>query len=309
MSYRIKCLSWYNEELNVKICVRQFAEFNEEMRHLSIIVFNRNSASKSMGRYFFKCCWYERKTHFDSRRIWILLARFFSFGLNLHLILWYGMTCKVLVRGGGINFWKHIYPWPRFGGKDGDGHKSWLAFRVSRGQSLRGNRNVTLGLSSSMGRSDETKQNQYTTLEEGHMPEQLMSGFFLKEALLHVEMSLEHSFSTQMHRIHSSLIPWQINCPVANTFKFSNLESWGSIRCIAVVSDQSNIWHFDSVPWCRNSAFLFIYFPGQWTKLCLQQDITASIASVRFIDQIDTREERKYKLSGRWCEDARENVF
>ena len=97
-----------------------------------------------------------------------------------------------------------------------------------------------------------------------------------------------------MHWIHSSLIRWRINCPVANTFKFSNLESWESIRCIAVVSDQSNFWHFDSVLWCRNSAFLFIYFPGQWTKLCLQQD-TIGNASVRFIDQIDTRE-RKYKL-------------
>ena len=97
-----------------------------------------------------------------------------------------------------------------------------------------------------------------------------------------------------MHWIHSSLIRWRINCPVANTFKFSNLESWESIRCIAVVSDQSNFWHFDSVLGCRNSAFLFIYFPGQWTKLCLQQD-TIGNASVRFIDQIDTRE-RKYKL-------------
>ena len=199
---------------------------------------------------------------------------------------------------------KNIHPWPRFGGKDVDGHKSWLAFRVSRGQSLRGNRNVTLGLSASMGRSDETKQNQYTTLEKRHMPEQLMSGFFLKEALLHVETTLEHSFS-KMHWIHSSLMPWRINCPVANTFKFSNLESWGSIRCIAVVSDQSNIWHFDSVPWCRNSAFLFIYFPGQWTKLCLQQDITASIASVRFIDQIDTRE----KIQTWWAIVRVENVF
>ena len=100
-----------------------------------------------------------------------------------------------------------------------------------------------------------------------------------------------------MHWIHSSLIRWRINCPVANTFKFSNLESWESIRCIAVVSDQSNFWHFDSVLWCRNSAFLFIYFPGQWTKLCLQQD-TIGIASVRFIDQIDTRE-RKYKFGAR----------
>ena len=101
-----------------------------------------------------------------------------------------------------------------------------------------------------------------------------------------------------MHWIHSSLIRWRINCPVANTFKFSNLESWESIRCIAVVSDQSNFWHFDSVLWCRNSAFLFIYFPGQWTKLCLQQD-TIGIASVRFIDQIDTRE----RENTNWCEE------
>ena len=69
---------------------------------------------------------------------------------------------------------KNIYPC--LGGQDGDRHKSWLAFRVSRAQSLRGNRNVTLGLSSSIG--GQTEQNRiYTQPWEQHMPEQLMSAF------------------------------------------------------------------------------------------------------------------------------------